>query len=77
MLQQQKMAEQNTHIYMTICTNWIFDNCDLKQICIQRLLKSIDLEATNVTFFTKYECLSYFLSKPTKNPQLNHWVNTT
>ena len=47
------MAEQSTHIYKTVCTQWNFENSDLKKFFIQKLLESIDLSATNETFVTK------------------------
>ena len=43
----------------------------------KKLLESIDLSATNGTFFTKGEIESNFGTKPTEEPTLNHWVNTT
>ena len=41
---------------------------------IKNKLKSIDLNATNVTFVTKGK--SYFLGTPTEGLKLNHPVNT-
>ena len=55
----------------------IFENIDLKQVFIQKELESIGLSATNGTFVTKGEIESNFLTTPTEEPKLNHWVNTT
>ena len=70
------MAEQNTRIYME-------DN-----IYILEFMKTVtetvtieiffyDLSAIIVTLVTKDEFESKLLSKPTEEPILNHWVNTT
>ena len=54
-----------------------FENIDMKQVFIQKQLESIGLSATNGTFVTKGEIESNFLTTPTEEPKLNHWVNTT
>ena len=36
----------------------------------------IDLSVTNWTFVTKYEFESNFVTTPTEEPKMNHWVNT-
>ena len=38
---------------------------------LQKKLESINLGASNVTFVTKGEILSNFLSKPNEEPKLN------
>ena len=41
-----------------------------------KVVKVIDLSATNWTFVTKYEFESNFITTPTEEPKLNHWVYT-
>ena len=55
----------------------MFENIDMKKVFIQKYLESIELSATNGTFVTKGEIESNFLTTPTEEPKLNHWVNTT
>ena len=43
---------------------------------MQKVLESINLVATNGTFFTKGEVESNFLTTLTNKPKLNNWVNT-
>ena len=43
---------------------------------MQKELESIDLNAKNGTFATKFEFESNFLTTPTEQPKLNNWVNT-
>ena len=47
---------------------FFFENCALKQVFIQKLLNSFDLNTTNKTFVTKDEFESIFLSTPTEEP---------
>ena len=73
-MSQEKIAEQSTQ-YVPI---EIFENSVLKQVFyIKKLLESIDLSATNGTFIPKGEIERNFCTAPTKEPTLNHWVNTT
>ena len=67
------IEEQSMHINKTIC---IPENHDLKQVIIQNELESINLSATNVTFVTKGEIESNFLTTLSDKPKLNNWVNT-
>ena len=48
----------------------------LKKLIGASLLENIDFSATNGTFVTNYEFESNFLTTPTKEPKLNHLVNT-
>ena len=49
-----------------------------KQVFIEKKkLEGIDLSVTNETFVTKGEFKNNFLTTPTKEPKLNHWVNPT
>ena len=74
----RKMAEQSTHMYKTIWTNWNFWNSDWKQFfCIQNYLERIDWSATNGTFVTQDEIESKYWTTPTKDPKLCHWVDNT
>ena len=51
----------------------MFENGDLKQ----NMLESFKLSPTNGTFITKVEYKSNFLTTPSEEPKLNHWVNIT
>ena len=52
----------------------ISENTNLDQVIIQTELESINLSATNGTFFTKCEIESNFLTTLTDKLKLNHWV---
>ena len=54
----------------------ISENTNFNQVIKHRELESINLSATNGTFFTKGEIKSNFLTTLTDKPKLNHWVNT-
>ena len=59
-----------------------YENIDMKQVSQLesqkvRKLESTGLSASNGTFVTKGEIESNFLTTPTEEPKLNHWVNTT
>ena len=60
--------QNKAHISKTIRTKWNFWNT--------RQLESIHLSAINGTFVKKGEIKSNFLTTPTHEPKLNHWVNT-
>ena len=67
--------EEKKYIYIRQYALIGFFGYNLKQICIERQLESIDLSANNVNFVTKDEFESNFLSKLTEESKLNHWVN--
>ena len=71
------MAKQCAHIIKTICTDWNFFKRQFDKSFIQKQLESIDLSARNETFVTKGEIENKFLTTPTEEPKLNHWVDTT
>ena len=74
----QEKWQNKAHIYIRQYVHIeIFENIDMKQVFIQKQLESIGLSATNGTFVTKGEIESNFLTTPTEEPKLNHWVNTT
>ena len=52
-------------------------NGDLKQVCLQKYLERVDLNAMNGSFVTKGEICSICLTPPTEEHKLNHWVSTT
>ena len=55
----------------------ISENTKWKQVIIEKWLESTNLSAINGTFVTKGEIESNFLTTLTKEPKLNHWINTT
>ena len=74
----QEKWQNKAHIYIRHYVYIeIFEHIDLKQVFIQKQLESVGLSATNGTFVTKGEIESNFLTTPTDEPKLNHWVNTT
>ena len=46
-------------------------------VFIQKYLEKIHFSAINMTFITKGDFDSKFLCTPTKEPKLNHCINTT
>ena len=56
---------------------WEFLKKVIKRSFIQQQSESIDLIATNRTLVIQSEFKSYFLTTPTEEPKLKHWVNTT
>ena len=76
MLQENWQNKANIYIRQNVQIE-IFEKIDLKQVFIRKQLESMGLSATNGTFVKKGEIESNFLTTPTEEPKLNHWVNTT